>query len=64
RKERENVLATIPLVQLDSRLGWEPSMEYACDEDALRWKLDQLDYELNSFIPKTRAANALVDIYK
>ena len=64
RKERENVLATIPLVQLDSRLGWEPSMEYACDEEALRWKLDQLDYELNTFIPKTRAANALVDIYK
>ena len=64
RKERENVVATIPLVQADSRLGWEPSMEYACDEDALRWKLDQLDYELNTFIPKTRAANALVDIYK
>lgn len=46
RAERENVERTIPLVQVDSRLGWEPSMEYVCDEKALRWKLNQLDYEL------------------
>ncbi len=48
--EKANVEATIPLVQVDSRLGWEPSMEYTTDEKALRWKLRQLDYELNERI--------------
>ena len=59
--ERENVLATIPLVQYDSRLGWEPSMEYVCDEEALMWKLSQLDHELTRYIPKLRAANDMID---
>jgi hypothetical protein len=66
--EKENVTATIPLVQADSRLGWEPSMEYACDEDALRWKLRQLDYELNYTLVTARKSNALgtpeIDKYK
>jgi len=35
---------------VDSRLGWEPSMEYTTDENGLRWKLRQLDYELNERI--------------
>jgi len=48
--EKANVEATIPLVQVDSRLGWEPSMEYTTDENGLRWKLRQLDYELNERI--------------
>ncbi len=58
-RERENVLDTIPLVQTDSRLGWEPSMEYTTDENGLLWKLRQLDYELNFKIPTYRKANAL-----
>ncbi|MBR1968951.1 MAG: hypothetical protein IKA17_01150 [Clostridia bacterium] len=45
--EKDNVEKTIPIVQLDSRLGWEPSMEYQCDEKCLRWKLRQLEHELN-----------------
>ncbi|MBQ8659151.1 MAG: hypothetical protein IJ506_08445 [Clostridia bacterium] len=57
--ERENVLDSIPLVQTDSRLGWEPSMEYTTDEKGLRWKLRQLDYELTVKIPTYRKANAL-----
>lgn len=57
--ERENVLDTIPLVKLDSRLGWEPSMDYTTDEAGLQWKLRQLDYELNTKIPKYRKANSL-----
>ena len=57
--EKENVEATIPLVQADSRLGWEPSMEYTTDEEGLRWKLRQLDYELNTVIPKFRKGNQL-----
>ncbi len=58
-RERENVLDTLPLVQADSRLGWEPSMEYTTDEKGLLWKLRQLDYELNFKIPTYKKANAL-----
>ncbi len=42
--EREVVLDTIPLVEQDSRLGWEPSMLYMTDKWHLEWKLRQLDY--------------------
>ena len=62
-RERENVENTIPLVQCDSRLGWEPSMEYVGDEASLRWKLRQLDYDINCTIRDYRTANGLVDIY-
>ncbi len=37
--EIENAKATIPLVDFDSRLGWEPSMEYMCDREHLEWKI-------------------------
>ena len=36
--EIRNAEAAIPLVELDSRLGWEPSMEYMCDAAHIRWK--------------------------
>lgn len=42
QSERENVLDTIPLVEADSRLGWEPRMDYVCDKAHLDWKLRQL----------------------
>ncbi|MBQ8323288.1 MAG: hypothetical protein IJX91_04910 [Clostridia bacterium] len=58
-EERENVLDTVPLVQADSRLGWEPSMEYTTDEKGLNWKLRQLDYELTVKLPTYRKANNL-----
>jgi len=54
--ERENVENTIPLVQFDSRLGWEPSMEYMTDEWHLRWKLRQLDYVMGTELAQNRAA--------
>ncbi|MBR2385510.1 MAG: hypothetical protein IKA99_07900 [Clostridia bacterium] len=57
--ERENVLDTIPIVQQDSRIGWEPSMDYTTDEHALQWKLRQLDYELTIKLPTYRKANTL-----
>ena len=59
RRERENVLDSIPIVQTDSRLGWEASMEYQADEECLNWKLRQLDYELNFTLPKFRKSNSL-----
>ena len=40
-EERANVLATIPLVEFDSSLGWEPTMGYVCDRENLEWKLNQ-----------------------
>lgn len=57
--ERANVEAAIPVAELDSRLGWEPSMEYVGDAYCLRWKLRQLDYELNTTLKVYRKANAL-----
>ena len=41
--ERANVLDTLPLAETDSRLGWEPRMDYVCDPAHLQWKLRQLD---------------------
>jgi len=54
KEERRNAEETIPLVQVDSRLGWEPSMEYMTDEAHLRWKLRQVDYVLQSELPLTK----------
>ena len=40
--EEANVRETIPLVEDDSSLGWEPSMFYVADREHLEWKLRQL----------------------
>ncbi|NMA19301.1 MAG: hypothetical protein GX927_01875 [Lentisphaerae bacterium] len=40
--EIENAEDTIPVVEFDSRLGWEPSMEYVCDKWHLEWKIRQV----------------------
>lgn len=37
--EIQNALATIPLVEFDSRLGFEPSMEYMTDRERIEWKV-------------------------
>lgn len=42
--ERKNVMTTIPLLKLDSRLGWDPRLGYIADENKLLWKLKLLDY--------------------
>lgn len=51
--ERANAEATIPLVENDSILGFEPSMDYVGDKDHLLWKIRQVDYEL-SRIPQLK----------
>lgn len=38
--ELANARAAIPLVEFDSRLGYEPSMEYMCDREHLEWKIE------------------------
>lgn len=55
-REMANAEATIPLVEADSRLGWEPSMEYVGDAAHLRWKLAQVQRVLESEIPAYRHA--------
>lgn len=42
--EEKNVEDVLPCVELDSRLGWEPSMGYVADARHLCWKLRQLDF--------------------
>ena len=50
KEERLNAESAIPFVQKDSRLGWEPSMEYMTDEEHIRWKLRQIDFVINTEI--------------
>lgn len=52
--ERENVLRAMPLVQADSRLGWDPRMEYVADPARLEWKLKLLDYVQNTELNQYR----------
>ncbi len=58
-QEIENAQATIPLVEADSRLGWEPSMEYMTDRAHLEWKVAQLRRVLDEEIPALRAVRGL-----
>ena len=44
--EIKNAEDTIPSVEADSRLGWEPSMEYVCDKWHLEWKIRQVNAAL------------------
>jgi len=53
-KERKNAEAAIPLVERDSALGFEPSMEYIGGPEAIRWKLKHLDMMLKYSVPVYR----------
>lgn len=52
RNELENAKKTIPLVEFDSRLGYEPSMEYMCDREHLEIKIKLLENVINSELPE------------
>jgi hypothetical protein len=56
-KEKENATEAINYVRLDSRLGWEPSMDYLGDEKALDWKIKFLDYVLYTELKHFRLAS-------
>ncbi|WP_130614927.1 hypothetical protein [Cohnella abietis] len=60
-REIANAEATIPLVEADSRLGWEPSMDYMTDADHLRWKINQVRSVLDVEFPQSRKSLALTD---
>jgi hypothetical protein len=51
RREEANALDTIPLVEFDSHLGFEPSMEYMCDRAHIEWKLALLRQMMNEELP-------------
>ena len=38
--ELQNAEAAIPLVRFDSSLGYEPSMDYMCDEAHILFKIE------------------------
>lgn len=67
--ERENAENTIPIVEVDSSLGWEASMEdcikrivgdkesyYLVDRWHLEWKMRQIDFVINTEIRELREA--------
>jgi len=56
KDEIKNAEATIPLVEADSRLGWEPSMEYMTDAYHLKWKIKQVKLTIEGELPVYRSA--------
>ena len=49
--EYANAKNAIPLLEADSRLGWEPSMEYIGHKGNIIWKLKQLEYVRDEQLP-------------
>ena len=56
QEEIQNSQQAIPYVQLDSRLGWEPSMDYLGDEWHIRWKIRHAEYVLNTELARWKKA--------
>jgi hypothetical protein len=54
KRELENARATIPLTLGDSRLGWEPTMDYQCGPEHLHWKISNLEEVVEKKIPEQR----------
>jgi hypothetical protein len=60
-EEIANAEAAIAHVEADSRLGWEPSMEYMTDPERIRWKIAQTRILLTTTIPNYRKSLALTE---
>lgn len=58
-EEVVNAEKTIPLVEADSRLGWEPSMDYTTDAEKLKWKIEQVRRVISDEIPLYRSCLTL-----
>ncbi len=41
-QEKANAERCIPIVEADSRLGWEPTMHYMTDAEHIKWKIEQV----------------------
>ena len=55
--EIKNAEDTIPLVETDSRLGWEPTLEYMTDREHLEWKIRQVEFALREIASYRRMLN-------
>ena len=55
--EIENAKATLPLVDYDSHLGFEPAMDYMGTREQIEWKLTVMDRILNEEIPELEQSN-------
>ena len=51
KDEEQNALDTLPIVEFDSRLGYEPSMEYMSDPAHIEWKLGLLREVMEKELP-------------
>lgn len=56
RAEIANTELAIPCAEADSRLGWEPSMEYVADVEHLRWKMGQVERMIRGELAAYRKA--------
>lgn len=54
KSEAENAESAIELVEYDSRLGWEPSMEYMTDREHIEWKIKQVNYVIDTELKNLR----------
>ncbi len=54
--EIQNSEDTIPIVEADSRIGWEPSMEYMGNAERIKWKIKHTHYVINTEIAAQRKA--------
>ena len=52
KSELENAKNTIPLVEFDSRLGFEPSMDYMCDREHLETKIALCEEVIEKELPR------------
>ncbi len=63
--EIQNAEATIPLVEYDSRLGFEPSMEYMADRAHLEWKIAVTRKAMAALAePPKEPSGSLTDIWE
>ncbi len=61
KREIENAKSTLPLVDFDSRLGFEPSMSYMCHREALEWKIALQERILGDDIAQLRRDGCVKD---
>ena len=55
RDDYENAKAALPLVDADSRLGWEPTMDYCGGREQIEWKLKRMrENYFNGEVPQPR----------
>ena len=61
KAELENAKSALPVVDFDSRLGYEPTMEYMGDREAIEWKIDILERVLRDDVAKLRHDGCVKD---